>query len=69
LKRSIPCYYLVYVEVMPAFRGLGLGNRIITAFMEFLKNKKAAGILDNIIPLKTQRMRYTPTSDGRPSRK
>jgi GNAT superfamily N-acetyltransferase len=50
LKRSIPCYYLVYVEVMPPFRGLGLGKRIITAFMEFLKDKRAVGILDNIIP-------------------
>jgi GNAT superfamily N-acetyltransferase len=50
LKRSIPFYYLVYVEVMPAFRGLGLGNRIMAAFMEFLRNKKAVGLLDNIIP-------------------
>lgn len=50
LKRSIPCYYLVYVEIMPPFRGLGLGKRIMTAFMEFLKDKKAVGILDNIIP-------------------
>jgi GNAT superfamily N-acetyltransferase len=50
LKRSIPCYYLVYVEVMPPFRGLGLGNRIMAAFMEFLRNKKAVGLLDNIIP-------------------
>lgn len=50
LKRTIPCYYLVYVEVMPAFRGLGLGNRIVAAFVEFLKHKKAAGLLDNIIP-------------------
>jgi hypothetical protein len=50
LKRTIPCYYLVYVEVMPAFRGFGLGNRIITAFMEFLSSKRAVGLLDNIIP-------------------
>ena len=50
LKRVIPCYYLVYVEVMSSFRGFGLGNRILTVFMEFLQNKKAVGLLDNIIP-------------------
>jgi GNAT superfamily N-acetyltransferase len=50
LKRSIPCYYLVYVEVMPAFRGLGLGTSIVTAFREFLADKKAVGLLDNIVP-------------------
>lgn len=50
LKRVIPCYYLVYVEVMPSFRGLGLGNRILKAFMEFVKDKRAIGLLDNIIP-------------------
>ena len=50
LKRSIPCYYLVYVEVMPSFRGLGLGNRILTAFMEFVRDRGAVGLLDNIIP-------------------
>jgi GNAT superfamily N-acetyltransferase len=51
LKRVIPCYYLVYVEVMPPFRGLGLGHRILRAFMEFVNEKKAVGLLDNIIPL------------------
>ena len=50
LKRGIPCYYLVYVEVMPPFRGLGLGYRILKAFMEFANEKKAVGLLDNIIP-------------------
>jgi len=50
LKRVIPCYYLVYVEVMPSFRRLGLGNKILKAFMEFAKDKKAVGLLDNIIP-------------------
>jgi GNAT superfamily N-acetyltransferase len=50
LKRVIPCYYLVYVEVMPSFRGLGLGNRILHAFMEFVEEKKAMALLDNIIP-------------------
>src|SRR4030042_6059024 len=50
LKRGIPCYYLVYVEVMPPFRGLGLGYRILKAFMEFVKDEKAVALLDNIIP-------------------
>lgn len=50
LKRFVPCYYLVYVEVMPSFRGLGLGNDILKAFMEFVEDRKALGLLDNIIP-------------------
>jgi hypothetical protein len=50
LKRTVPCYYLVYVEIMPAFRGLGLGTRIVNAFKEFLFDKKAIGLLDNIVP-------------------
>jgi GNAT superfamily N-acetyltransferase len=50
LKRSIPCYYLVYVEVLHHFRGLGLGYKILKAFMEFVNDKKAVGLLDNIIP-------------------
>ena len=49
MKRPIPCYYLVYVEVMPSFRGLGLGNRILSAFMTFLTDEGAVGLLDNII--------------------
>jgi GNAT superfamily N-acetyltransferase len=50
LKRSIPCYYLVYVEIMPPFRGLGLGKQIVTEFKEFLLDKRAIGLLDNIVP-------------------
>ncbi|MCX5813161.1 MAG: GNAT family N-acetyltransferase [Proteobacteria bacterium] len=50
LKRFVPCYYLVYVEVMPSFRGLGLGNMILNAFMEFLNDRNAVGLLDNIVP-------------------
>jgi GNAT superfamily N-acetyltransferase len=50
LKRPISCYYLVYVEVMPPFRRLGLGNKILSAFMQFLKDEGAVGLLDNIIP-------------------
>lgn len=50
LKRNIPCYYLVYVEVMPAFRGFGLGTKIVTAFKKFILDKKAVGLLDNIVP-------------------
>jgi GNAT superfamily N-acetyltransferase len=50
LKKAIPCFYLVYVEVMPPFRCRGLGNTILRTFMEFAKDRKALGLLDNIIP-------------------
>ena len=50
LKKPIPCYYLVYVEVAGPFRRKGLGNRILEYFKDFLIEKSAVGILDNIIP-------------------
>jgi hypothetical protein len=50
LKKPIPCYYLVYVEVAAPFRKKGLGNRILEYFRDFLIKKSAIGILDNIIP-------------------
>jgi len=50
LRKPIPCYYLVYVEVLPSFRDRGLGNKILRAFREFVEDKKAVGLLDNIIP-------------------
>jgi GNAT superfamily N-acetyltransferase len=50
LRKPIPCYYLVYVEVLVPFRGRGLGNKILKAFREFAEGKGAVGILDNIIP-------------------
>ncbi|MFH1135106.1 MAG: hypothetical protein V1816_03370 [Pseudomonadota bacterium] len=50
LKKPIPCYYLVYVEVAPPFRKHGLGRRILEKFRDFLTEKSAIGILDNIIP-------------------
>lgn len=50
LRRPLPCYYLVYVEVLPPFRGRGLGNKILKAFREFAEDKGAVGLLDNIIP-------------------
>ena len=50
LKKPIPCYYLVYVEVGGPFRKKGLGNRILEYFKDFLIEKSAIGILDNIIP-------------------
>ena len=50
LKKLIPCYYLVYVEVLPPFRGRGLGNKVLQTFMTFVEGKKAVGLLDNIIP-------------------
>ena len=50
LRKPIPCYYLVYVEVLPSFRDRGLGNKILKVFREFVEDKKAVGLLDNIIP-------------------
>ena len=50
LKKPIPCYYLVYVEVAAPFRRKGLGNQILISFADFLTEKSAVGILDNIIP-------------------
>jgi len=50
LKKAIPCYYLVYVEVASPFRRKGLGHRILDYFRDFLIRKSAVGILDNIIP-------------------
>ncbi len=50
LKKPIPCYYLVYVEVAAPFRKRGLGTRILKSFRDFLVDKSALGILNNIIP-------------------
>lgn len=50
LRKPLPCYYLVYVEVAPSFRGKGLGNRILEAFRDLVEGKGALGLLDNIIP-------------------
>ena len=50
MKKPIPCYYLVYVEVAAPFRRKGLGTQILKHFREFLIKKSAVGILDNIIP-------------------
>ena len=57
LRKPIPCYYLVYVEVAAPFRRKGLGNLILKSFGDFLVGKSAVGILDNIIPLED------PTND------
>jgi 2-aminobenzoylacetyl-CoA thioesterase len=50
LKKPIPCYYLVYVEVAAPYRKRGLGNRILKEFRDFLVDRSAIGMLDNIIP-------------------
>lgn len=50
LNKPIPCYYLVYVEVAAPYRNKGLGNMILKAFRDFLAEKSAVGLLDNIIP-------------------
>jgi GNAT superfamily N-acetyltransferase len=48
-RKPLPCYYLVYVEVLPHFRGRGLGNKVLQSFREFVENTGALGLLDNII--------------------
>jgi len=50
LRKPIPCYYLVYVEIASPFRRNDQGNRILRHFRDFLTKKSAMGILDNIIP-------------------
>jgi len=50
LRKPIPCYYLVYVEVAGPFRRKGLGTQILNHFGKFLIRRSAVGILDNIIP-------------------
>ena len=51
LRKPIPCYYLVYVEVAAPFRRKGLGAQILKHFRQFLIKRSAVGILDNIIPM------------------
>ena len=50
LRKPIPCYYLVYVEVLLSFRGRGLGHKILLTFREFAERQGVIGLLDNIIP-------------------
>lgn len=50
LNKPVPCFYLVYVEVGAPFRNKGLGNLILKEFRNFLVEKSAIGVLDNIIP-------------------
>lgn len=50
LRKPLPCYYLVYVEVLAPFRRQGLGSRILEAYRLFLEQKGCLGLLDNIIP-------------------
>lgn len=50
LGKPIPCYYLVYAEVLSHFRGRGLGHNILRAFRDFAEKEKAVALLDNIIP-------------------
>ncbi|MCL5124178.1 MAG: hypothetical protein M1511_06730 [Deltaproteobacteria bacterium] len=50
LNKPIPCFYLVYVEVAAPFRNKGLGNLVLREFRDFLIEKSAIGVLDNIIP-------------------
>lgn len=50
LRKPLPCYYLVYVEVLAPFRRQGLGSQILEAYRVFLEEKGCLGLLDNIIP-------------------
>ncbi|MGA2517677.1 MAG: GNAT family N-acetyltransferase [Thermodesulfobacteriota bacterium] len=50
LRKPIPCYYLVYVEVLLPFRGRGLGQKILQTFRELAEGQGVVGLLDNIIP-------------------
>ncbi len=50
LRKPLPCYYLVYVEVAKPFRNKGLGTLVLEAFKGFLIDRAAIGVLDNIIP-------------------
>ena len=50
LRKPIPCYYLVYVEVLLPFRGRGLGQKILQTFRELAESQGVVGLLDNIIP-------------------
>ncbi len=66
LKKPIPCYYLVYVEVAAPYRRKGLGNRMLKYFKEFLVDKGALGILDNIIPTNDPTYEIYHRQDWRP---
>ena len=48
-RKPIRSYYLVYVEVLPHFRGKGLGAKILSTFGELVESSRAIGLLDNII--------------------
>lgn len=69
LRKPLPCYYLVYVEVMAPFRRQGLGSRILEAYRLFLEKKGCLGLLDNIIPPQDPtfhiytRLGYRPVED------
>jgi len=49
LRKPISSYYLVYVEVLPHFRGKGLGAKILSTFGEFVETSRTIGLLENII--------------------
>jgi GNAT superfamily N-acetyltransferase len=49
LRKPITSYYLVYVEVLPHFRGKGLGAKILSTFGKFVEASRTIGLLDNII--------------------
>jgi GNAT superfamily N-acetyltransferase len=50
LRKPIPCYYLIYVEVLLPFRNRGLGQKILQTFRAFAESQEVICLLDNIIP-------------------
>jgi GNAT superfamily N-acetyltransferase len=50
LRKPIPCYYLIYVEVLLPFRNRGLGQKILQTFRAFAESQGVICLLDNIIP-------------------
>jgi GNAT superfamily N-acetyltransferase len=49
LRKPITSYYLVYVEVLPHFRGKGLGAKVLSTFGEYVEASRTIGLLENII--------------------
>ncbi len=56
----------MYVEVAAPFRKKGLGNRILLTFRDFLIEKSAVGILDNIISRRRAHLRHYLKLDWKP---
>lgn len=47
---GLNCFYLLYVNVTPPFRGKGVSTQLLKRFTEFLYERQAYGFLADIIP-------------------